>query len=59
MAVLFRTFEFFPIHKDIESGVFEYCSSWTFHFFSVNERGGKLGFLNISLSCTSKIFPKH
>ena len=33
---------------------FECCSSWTFKFFQICEKDGKLGFLNISLQSWTK-----
>ena len=35
------------------------CSRWTSQFFPIHERDRILGFLNVSLDCTSKFLPFH
>ena len=47
------TSKFFP-NSQRDFLIFECCSSWTSQLFQIHEKDGKLGFLNMSLLCTSK-----
>ena len=55
---LWLTFQVFP-NSQKDFVIFEFCSSWTSHFFPIHEKDGKLGFMNISECCTPKFFTVH
>ena len=53
-------FQVFP-NSQRDFGIFLCCSGWTSQFFPIQEKkdGKLLLYLNISLGCTSELFPIH